>query len=240
MSADRRTQSVQSSEPRSGFTLLELLVVIAMIGILVTLLLRVLGRTISCSFPVLIICGLAGSGPVLGSACYFLIMYCATGSAFEGFNAQRFFPNQTRIGHGFHVPGALRPMSKPLSLYGVQSSAIDRAPPSVVARLALPDLPPQPGLFCVCGLCRRGAHALIVISVLHAKRHHVLSLVHPVRGDFERTRPSGGPLVRGRGDGNGASLIFAAARQLYMGGVKERAEYKVKVERTTSLAGLRR
>ncbi|HEV2208864.1 MAG TPA: hypothetical protein VG167_08815 [Verrucomicrobiae bacterium] len=69
---------------------------------------------------------LAYYGPVLGYACYFGIMYCATGNAFEGFQAQGFFPNRPSIGHIFDVPAFLRELFRPLQLHGMLNSAIDR------------------------------------------------------------------------------------------------------------------
>lgn len=69
---------------------------------------------------------LAYYGPVLGYISYFLIMYFATGNPFEGFGAQRFFPNHPSIGHIFDLPGSVRAFFRPLSLHGMQDSAIDR------------------------------------------------------------------------------------------------------------------
>jgi hypothetical protein len=65
-------------------------------------------------------------GPMLGYACYFGIMYCATGNAFEGFEAQRFFPNQPSLAHLFDLPGFLRAAFMPLSLHGMLDSGLDR------------------------------------------------------------------------------------------------------------------
>lgn len=69
---------------------------------------------------------LAYYGPVLGYACYFLFMYGATGNAFEGFDAQRFYPNQPSIAHIFDAPGLLKAMFVPLRFHGMLDSAIDR------------------------------------------------------------------------------------------------------------------
>ncbi len=69
---------------------------------------------------------LAFYGPALGYGCYFFTMYCATGNAFEGFQAQEFFPNQPSIAHIFDLPSFLLALFRPLSLHGMQDSAIDR------------------------------------------------------------------------------------------------------------------
>ncbi len=70
---------------------------------------------------------LAYYGPILGYCCYFGIMYRATGHAFEGFEAQRFYPNQPSIGHIFDVPGVLQAAFMPLRLHGMLDSGIDRS-----------------------------------------------------------------------------------------------------------------
>jgi hypothetical protein len=66
-------------------------------------------------------------GPVFGYITYFLFMYYATGNPFEGFEAQRFYPNQPSISHIFNIPGTLRALFMPLHLHGMLDSAIDRA-----------------------------------------------------------------------------------------------------------------
>jgi hypothetical protein len=65
-------------------------------------------------------------GPILGYGCYFGFMYYATGNAFEGFQAQQFFPNHPSIGHIFNLPAFLGELFKPLRLHGMLDSAIDR------------------------------------------------------------------------------------------------------------------
>jgi hypothetical protein len=64
---------------------------------------------------------------VLGYACYFLFMYYATASPFEGFDAQRFYPNHPSIAHIFDVQGFFRALFMPLQLHGMYDSALDRA-----------------------------------------------------------------------------------------------------------------
>lgn len=69
---------------------------------------------------------LAYYGPILGYAAYFGIMYGATGNALEGFEAQRFFPNQPSVAHIFDLPGLLTRLFMPLRLHGMLDSALDR------------------------------------------------------------------------------------------------------------------
>jgi hypothetical protein len=88
-----------------------------------------------CIFPLLIHLWLKGArgrsylayyGPVLGYAAYFGIMYSATGNALEGFEAQRFYPNQPSIANIFDVPGFLLHLFMPLRLHGMLDSVLDR------------------------------------------------------------------------------------------------------------------
>lgn len=69
---------------------------------------------------------LAYYGPLLGYAAYFGIMYGTTGNALEGFEAQRFYPNQPSIANIFDVPGFLAHLFMPLRLHGMLDSALDR------------------------------------------------------------------------------------------------------------------
>jgi len=70
----------------------------------------------------------------LGYGCYFLCMWRATGNAFEGFEAQRFFPNQPSLAHLVDPAGFLARFFMPVRLHGMVDSAIDRA--AFVALLA--------------------------------------------------------------------------------------------------------
>jgi hypothetical protein len=69
---------------------------------------------------------LAYYGPILGYATYFGIMYYTTGNALEGFDAQRFYPNQPSVAHLFDLPGFLSHLFMPLQLHGMVDSALDR------------------------------------------------------------------------------------------------------------------
>ena len=69
---------------------------------------------------------LAYYGPLLGYAAYFGIMYGTTGNALEGFEAQRFYPNQPSIANLFDVPGFLAHLFMPLRLHGMLDSALDQ------------------------------------------------------------------------------------------------------------------
>lgn len=69
---------------------------------------------------------LACYGPILGYATYFGIMYFTTGNALEGFEAQRFYPNQPSVAHLFDLPGFLAHLVMPLQLHGMLDSALDR------------------------------------------------------------------------------------------------------------------
>lgn len=69
---------------------------------------------------------LAYYGPLLGYATYFGLMYATTGNAFEGFEAQRFYPNQPSIANIFNAPGFLEHFFMPLQLHGMLDSAVDR------------------------------------------------------------------------------------------------------------------
>jgi hypothetical protein len=69
---------------------------------------------------------LAYYGPILGYVTYFLFMYSTTGNAFEGFEAQRFYPNQPSIGHILDLVGTFRALFVPLELHNITRSAIDR------------------------------------------------------------------------------------------------------------------
>ncbi|HRT56873.1 MAG TPA: hypothetical protein P5038_09625 [Candidatus Paceibacterota bacterium] len=69
---------------------------------------------------------LAYYGPILGYATYFGILYSTTGNAVEGFEAQRFYPNQPSIAHIFDPLGFLAHLFMPLRLHGMLDSALDR------------------------------------------------------------------------------------------------------------------
>jgi hypothetical protein len=66
-------------------------------------------------------------GPLLGYLCYFLFMRLATGNQFEGFQAQRFYPNQPSIMHVFDPRGFWEAFSGPVQFHGLTDSFIDRA-----------------------------------------------------------------------------------------------------------------
>jgi hypothetical protein len=65
-------------------------------------------------------------GPLLGYACYFMWIYMATGNPFEGFEAQRFFPNHPSISNIFNLSGTAMALIRPVQLHGMLDSAIDR------------------------------------------------------------------------------------------------------------------
>ncbi|MCL4789608.1 MAG: hypothetical protein KJ070_22935 [Verrucomicrobia bacterium] len=69
---------------------------------------------------------LAYYGPMLGYATYFGIMYSTTGNALEGFEAQRFYPNQPSVANIFDLPGFLSHLFIPVRLHGMLDSALDR------------------------------------------------------------------------------------------------------------------
>lgn len=69
---------------------------------------------------------LAYYGLLLGYAAYFGIMYGTTGNALEGFEAQRFYPNQPSIANLFDLPGFLAHLFMPLRLHGMLDSVLDR------------------------------------------------------------------------------------------------------------------
>ncbi len=88
-----------------------------------------------CVFPLLVYLWMRGAGwkaylasygPILGYATYFGIMYSTTGNALEGFEAQRFYPNQPSIAHIFDLPGFLSHLIMPVRLHGMLDSALDR------------------------------------------------------------------------------------------------------------------
>jgi Gpi18-like mannosyltransferase len=69
---------------------------------------------------------LACDGPLLGYLAYFVFMRAATGNALEGFQAQRFFPNQPSVAHIFDLKAFLEAFWQPVQLHGMTNSAIDR------------------------------------------------------------------------------------------------------------------
>ncbi len=69
---------------------------------------------------------LAYYGPLLGYAAYFGFMYYATGNAFEGFEAQRSYPNSPSIRNMFNVAGFANAFVNIHTLDGMLDSALDR------------------------------------------------------------------------------------------------------------------
>lgn len=69
---------------------------------------------------------LACDGPLLGYLAYFAFMRAATGNPLEGFQAQRFYPNQPSIAHIFDLRAFLDAFWMPVRLHGMTDSAIDR------------------------------------------------------------------------------------------------------------------
>ncbi len=70
---------------------------------------------------------LAFDGPILGYLAYFLIMLWSTGNAFEGFQAQRFFPNHPSVSNIFDPRGFAESFFTQPELHGFTDSIIDRA-----------------------------------------------------------------------------------------------------------------
>lgn len=65
--------------------------------------------------------------PLLGYAAYFGVMYLWTGNAFEGFEAQRAYPNSPSIKNMFNVSGFWNALTHIGSLDGMMDSLLDRA-----------------------------------------------------------------------------------------------------------------
>ena len=64
--------------------------------------------------------------PLLGYAAYFGLMYLWTGNAFEGFEAQKAYPNSPSIKNMFNVAGFWNALANINSLDGMMDSAMDR------------------------------------------------------------------------------------------------------------------
>jgi len=64
--------------------------------------------------------------PLLGYAAYFGVMYAQTGNAFEGFAAQKEYPNSPSIKNMFNVPGIFAAAVNIQSVDGMMDSALDR------------------------------------------------------------------------------------------------------------------
>lgn len=65
-------------------------------------------------------------GLCLGYLSYFVIMYVFTGNPFEGFEAQKFFPNQPSIANILNLPGFFEAFIKFKNLHSARFSTIDR------------------------------------------------------------------------------------------------------------------
>ena len=66
------------------------------------------------------------SAPVLGYALYFGLMYVWTGNAFEGFEAQKAYPNSPSIKNMFNVTGFTHALLNVGSVDGMMDGALDR------------------------------------------------------------------------------------------------------------------
>ena len=64
--------------------------------------------------------------PLLGYAAYFGVMYAQTGNAFEGFAAQKDYPNSPSIKNMFNLPGIFAAAVNIQSVGGMMDSALDR------------------------------------------------------------------------------------------------------------------
>ena len=64
--------------------------------------------------------------PLLGYACYFGVIYLWTGNAFEGFEAQKSYPNSPSIKNMFNVAGFTAAFANVGTLDGMMDSALDR------------------------------------------------------------------------------------------------------------------
>jgi hypothetical protein len=62
-----------------------------------------------------------------GYAGYFALMHWFTGNPWEGFEAQRHYPNQPSVGNILDLPGFLSAFIRVGALHGVTDSVIDRA-----------------------------------------------------------------------------------------------------------------
>jgi hypothetical protein len=64
--------------------------------------------------------------PMLGYISYFGVLWCWTGNAFDGFAAQRGYPNSPSISNVFKLSGFLQAFLNVQSLSGMMDAAIDR------------------------------------------------------------------------------------------------------------------
>ena len=64
--------------------------------------------------------------PVLGYAAYFGVMYAQTGNAFEGFEAQKAYPNSPSIKNMLNLPGIFNAFVNVGTISGMMDSALDR------------------------------------------------------------------------------------------------------------------
>ena len=64
---------------------------------------------------------------MLGYAAYFALMYAWTGNAFEGFDAQKSYPNSPSIANMFNYHGFTNALLNVHTLDGIVDSALDRA-----------------------------------------------------------------------------------------------------------------
>jgi hypothetical protein len=64
--------------------------------------------------------------PLLGYAAYFGVIYISTGNAFEGFEAQKFYPNSPSIANIFNYRGFADALVNIQSIHGMMDSALDR------------------------------------------------------------------------------------------------------------------
>ena len=62
----------------------------------------------------------------MGYAAYFLLMWLFTGNPFEGFLAQRHYPNQPSIANIVNLPGVWRAFTNAGSFHGSMDSILDR------------------------------------------------------------------------------------------------------------------
>lgn len=61
-----------------------------------------------------------------GYGTYFAIMYASTGNPFEGFLAQRHYPNRPSLANILNIPGFMKALVSICGLHGMTNSAIDR------------------------------------------------------------------------------------------------------------------
>jgi hypothetical protein len=64
--------------------------------------------------------------PVAGYLAYFGVLWAFTGNPFEGYQAQRFYPNKPSIGNIFDIAGSVRAFLDVQSFHGARTSLLDR------------------------------------------------------------------------------------------------------------------